>query len=166
MTEGARTVLSITAPLLAVALVALVPTLRRDPRGANRAARVRAGRLVLVAVAFHVLHAVEEYATGFPEKYPELLGLSPLPPGLFWIANGGLVLLWGWCALGIARGVRIAFLPVWFFVLAQLANAVAHPILAIVAGGYFPGLATSPVVGIVGLWLGVTLWRATASASR
>ena len=62
--------------------------------------------------------------------------------------------------------MRIAFLPVWFFVLAQLANAVAHPILAIVAGGYFPGLATSPVVGIVGLWLGVTLWRATASASR
>jgi hypothetical protein len=41
-------------------------------------------------------------------------------------------------------------------------NGVAHPLLSVATGGYFPGLFTSPVVGGIGLVLLSRLWKATA----
>ncbi len=41
-------------------------------------------------------------------------------------------------------------------------NGVVHPLLAVASGGYFPGLWSSPLVGIVG----VLLLRALGSFSR
>jgi protein-S-isoprenylcysteine O-methyltransferase Ste14 len=38
-----------------------------------------------------------------------------------------------------------------------MANAAAHPLLAMRVGGYFPGLLTAPLVGAVGIWLCVRL---------
>jgi len=37
--------------------------------------------------------------------------------------------------------------------MAALANGVAHPLLSVRVAGYFPGLITSPVLGIVGVLL-------------
>ena len=42
-----------------------------------------------------------------------------------------------------------------------MANGLAHPLLAIRAGGYFPGLATAPLVGVVGVMLFRRLLRIT-----
>lgn len=73
----------------------------------------------------------------------------------FWIA------VWVLCALGVRAGFRMAFFPVWFFAIAMIGNGVAHPALAVAARGYFPGLVTSPVVGVAGLLLGRALFRFT-----
>ena len=47
-----------------------------------------------------------------------------------------------------------ALIPIWFFAIGMSLNGVVHPLLALQAGGYFPGLASSPVVGLfeVMLW--------------
>jgi len=48
-----------------------------------------------------------------------------------------------------------------------MANAIAHPLLAVAAGGYFPGLVSSPFIGAAGVWLWVNLERSTrATAER
>lgn len=46
-----------------------------------------------------------------------------------------------------------ALFPLWFLAVASVSNAVLHPALAIADGGYFPGVLTSPVVGVAGLFL-------------
>jgi len=49
--------------------------------------------------------------------------------------------------------MRAALFPLWFLAIASLANGVAHPLLSVQAGRYFPGLFTSPLVGVAGLAL-------------
>jgi hypothetical protein len=56
---------------------------------------------------------------------------------------------------------RAAYFPIWFFALAAILNGVAHPLLAIRAGGYFPGLVTAPFLGVVGVWLCARLLAGT-----
>ena len=68
-------------------------------------------------------------------------------------ANGGT--WWILSAVALDLGHRAALVPIWFFAIAMLLNGVAHPLLALWAGGYFPGLITSPLSGLVG----VLLWR-------
>jgi len=48
---------------------------------------------------------------------------------------------------------RIAYFPVWFFVIGMAGNGVAHPAVAVAVNGYFPGLIISPIVGIIGVIL-------------
>jgi hypothetical protein len=43
-------------------------------------------------------------------------------------------------------------------------NGVAHPLLSVATGGYFPGLDTSPVIGI-GVALLSRLWKTTGITS-
>ena len=40
-------------------------------------------------------------------------------------------------------------------------NGIAHPALALAAGGYFPGLISSPVIGVAGVLLWRSLLRST-----
>jgi len=47
--------------------------------------------------------------------------------------------------------------PIWCFAIAAIVNGIAHPLLAVAARGYFPGLITSPVVGVVGVLLWIRL---------
>jgi len=37
--------------------------------------------------------------------------------------------------------------------IAGAANGVAHPLMSVAVGGYFPGLATSPLIGVLGVVL-------------
>jgi hypothetical protein len=41
-------------------------------------------------------------------------------------------------------------------------TGMAHPLMAAASGGYFPGLTTSPVIGVAGL----LLWSRLRSATR
>ncbi len=59
---------------------------------------------------------------------------------------------------------HLAFFPVWFFAIAAIVNGVAHPLPAVAARGYFPGLITSPVVGVVGVLLWLRLVAVTRSS--
>jgi hypothetical protein len=40
-------------------------------------------------------------------------------------------------------------------------NGIGHPLLAIAQAGYLPGLVSSPLVGVAGIWLWVRLRGAT-----
>ena len=61
----------------------------------------------------------------------------------------------------IARDRRIR-IAAWFLAIAGMFNGIAHPLLAVAAGGYFPGLASSPFIGAASVWL----WFRLRSATR
>ncbi len=58
--------------------------------------------------------------------------------------------------------MRWALVPIWFFSLGMALNGVAHSLLALRTGGYFPGLAGSPVVGV----FGILLWSRLLAFTR
>ena len=62
---------------------------------------------------------------------------------------------------GLARRWQVALFPLWFLGVAGVANGLFHPLLALDAGGYFPGLVTSLLVAAVGLLLLAQLARVT-----
>lgn len=146
-----------TAALWAAAFVALGLTWLRPLR--------KSGARVLwpfvIGLLFQAAHFLEENATGFRELFPARLGLAPWPSAFFLTFNLAWLAIWAISAVGLHTGSRAALFPVWFFALAAMANGVAHPVLAWLAGGYFPGLYTSPLLGIAGVWLLVKLIGST-----
>jgi hypothetical protein len=105
---------------------------------------------------------MEEFVTGFEQRFPALLGLPAWSERFFVAFNLVWLSLWILSAVGLQRGYRAALFPVWFFAIAAMANGIAHPLLAVVAKGYFPGLITSPVLGV----LGVLLWLSLLALTR
>jgi hypothetical protein len=146
-----------TAALDVAALVAVLLAVGRRP-GAELGPAARA--LVAGTVA-QAGHFAEELATGFHVRFPALLGLEAWPPSLFAGFNLAWLALWLAAAARLRRGGRAALFAGWFFALAAIGNGVAHPLLALVARGYFPGLLTAPLVGVLGIVVWRRLWRAT-----
>lgn len=60
----------------------------------------------------------------------------------------------------------LAALAAWFLAIAGMFNGIAHPLLAIAAGGYFPGLVNSPFIGVASVWFWLRLLRATRPRGR
>jgi len=151
--EELRSVLLGTAGLSVGAVVALFLTVTRGRIGAGPAALRASVRLAAFAVLLRSAHFAEELATGFHQRFPGLLGLAPwssrffISFNLFWLAAWGLG-LWG-----LATRHRSALFPLWFLAIAGIANGLAHPLFSVRIGDYFPGLFTSPFVGVVGLLL-------------
>jgi hypothetical protein len=139
------------------AVVALVLTVAR--RGDRPDAR--AARLLLVGTALQAVHFAEELATGFQVRFPALRGLPPWSDEFFVAFNVGWLAIWAVAARGLRRGVRAAYFPAWFFALAGIGNGLVHPACALLVGGYFPGLLSSPVVGGAGALLWARLWATT-----
>ncbi|MFQ5708650.1 MAG: hypothetical protein ACE5HO_14440 [bacterium] len=161
MNENLRSMLLGPSPLYAVAAVALILTLFRpaakpDPTVCNRFVH-----LFLLGIACQCLHFVEEFLTGFHIRLPSFLGLAPWPGEFFVTFNLAWIALWTVSAVGIHKHFQPAYFPVWFFSLSMIANAIFHPLLAIATSGYFPGLVTSPIVGIIGIVLTSRLWELT-----
>ena len=150
-----------TIPLDVLLLVALHRTLTRGPGPSDLAARRRLVRLFAAAIAVQGTHFAEEWAADFNLRYPELLGLRPWSIELWAGFNIAWLAIWCLCLVGLGRGWRPALFPAWFLALACLVNCAAHPLLALAAGGYFPGLWTSPVCGLVGVPFYVLLTRYT-----
>jgi hypothetical protein len=151
--EAARSWVVGTSALTALLLVAALLTVLRPLPSPAALGRRRLLVVGAVAVACQAAHAVEEWAAGFWEAFPRLLGLPPWGARTFLVFNLAWVLVWVLSLVGVKRGWRLAEWPLWFLGLALLANGVAHPLLSVLRGRYFPGLATSPVVGIAGLLL-------------
>lgn len=124
--------------------------------------RRRAWMALALASAVQAAHFAEEAATGFARLFPPVLGSRPWPEAIFVGFNLAWLVVWALSTLGLARGFRIALVPAWFLALAEVVNGVAHPLLAWRAGGYFPGLWTSPVALVAGLLLLRELARVTA----
>ncbi len=146
--------------LSAVAVVALVLTFTRAI-SENDLARHAAARSLALAVALQAAHFAEEATTGFHDRFPELLGLPAMPVPFFVLFNVAWLAAWTASVPGLRTGRPTAFFAAWFLALAGLLNSIAHPLLAVASGSYFPGLVTSPFIGVASALLWTRLRRAT-----
>lgn len=162
MGEELRSILLGTAGLSLAAMLALYLTVARGNLECGPEQLRSSCRLVLIGVLFQAAHFIEELATGFYERFPELLGLSAWSLEFFVVFNVSWLAAWILAALGVAARIHVALFPVWFLGIGCVANAVAHPLFSVLTGGYFPGLVTSPLVGVVG----VLILRRMARGSR
>ena len=161
MNESLRSIVTGTAALWVGAAVALLLTMLRRPVGGDLAGREQTARLFLLGLAVQCLHFLEEFITHFENRFPALLGLPPWPESFFVGFNLIWLSVWILSAIDLERGYRFALFPAWFFAIAAIVNGIAHPVLAVIAHGYFPGLVTSPVLGILGVLLWLRLLRLT-----
>ena len=122
----------------------------------------RTARIFLVLILAQAAHSVEEYAFRLydvllPARYVSSLFGVERQIG-FVLVNSALVLFGLWCWRARVRpGRRSARAFAWFWALLEIANGCGHLALAAIAGGYFPGLATAPLLLGVGGWLALTL---------
>lgn len=120
--------------------------------------------LAIAAIAVQVAHFGEELFKGFFTAFPQVLGLPPWSRPAFIVFNLAWVVLWLISVPAAVRGNRLAQWPLWFLALALLLNGIAHPVLAVQARGYFPGLVTSVAAFLAG---GVMLkWMVGVSGSQ
>ena len=144
--------------LLILGLVAIVAAyLARSRQYAeNRLAQRRtASKALAVATVVQCVHFSEEWATGFHVRFPALFGLEPLPLSLFVAFNLVWIVLWFASVKPLRSANKGAYFAAWFLALAGALNGIAHPLMAVSVGGYFPGLVTSPLIGVAGVYL----WR-------
>jgi hypothetical protein len=153
MSEELRSILMGTAGLSVAGVIALFLTLARGGVEASEAELRAAVRLSAVAVLFQAAHFAEELVTGFHLRFPVLLGLSPWSLGFFVTFNLFWLAVWGLSLWGLKARWQAALFPLWFLGLGCVANGLAHPAFSLRTGGYFPGLFTSPLVGVVGIFL-------------
>ena len=163
MNQSLQSELVGTAGLSVAAIVAAVLTVYRVPVTASADERRRTIAFFSAGLLVQALHFAEEYSTRFFERFPTLLGLLPWSPSFFVIFNMCCIAIWICAVFGLQAGYRWAFFPVWFFAIAAIANGIAHPLLSLRVGGYFPGLLTSPILGVVGILLWMRLIAATTS---
>lgn len=150
-----------TLGLDAAAIVALYLTLSRGNAEARSDQLRSAVHLVLLGVLLQAAHFAEELATGFYTRFPELLGLAGWSREFFVGFNLAWLAIWSLSAFGLSARVHAALFPIWFLGIGGVANAVAHPLFSLRTGGYFPGLITSPLVGIAGVLILQHLSRLT-----
>jgi hypothetical protein len=141
----------------------LLLTILRRPRGVDVAGREGTSRLFLLGLTAQSLHFMEEFVTHFPDRFPPLLGLPAWSDSFFVVFNLAWLSIWILSAVGLQKGRWFALFPLWLFAIASIANGIAHPLLAVAARGYFPGLFTSPLVGVLGVLLWLRLQALTAA---
>lgn len=154
MDEPLTSMLLGTAAIWAMAAAALWLTSSRPMPALPQPQRDGLLRLYLLAISLQCLHFLEEFLTGFQLRFPPLLGLQPWTAEFFVAFNVAWIALWSLCAAGVMKGIQAAYFSLWFLSLGLLVNAIAHPGLSLLTGGYFPGLLTAPFEG----WIGFLLW--------
>jgi Protein of unknown function with HXXEE motif len=118
----------------------------------------------LLLVAAQVAHAMEEYIFALYDVFPVVHAVSSLvgrDPGVGFIVLNSLVVSFGiWCYLiPIRSGWASARILMWLWVCLEFINGLAHPVLALRAGGYFPGVATAPLLFFLSIVLAACLVR-------
>ncbi len=145
------------------AFAALQLTQRRPSLTEFRMERVTASQALALATAVQSAHFAEEWATDFHARFPALLGLEPMPLSFFVVFNLTWIAIWI-ASVPLLRSARKpAFFAAWFLAIAGMLNGIAHPLMAVVSGGYFPGLISSPFIGLASIYLWQRLRGATSS---
>ena len=153
--------------VLGLAAIVAVRLAQRRSSPVEAAAERNAASTVLgFATAIQSAHFAEELVTGFHTRFPALLGLDPMPLSFFVAFNLAWIAIWIVSNPFLRLGKRPAFFAAWFLAIAGILNGVAHPMMAIASGGYFPGLITSPVIGLAGVILWQRLQKATSERVR
>lgn len=146
-----------------VAFAALQLALRRPSPAELTMERATASRALALATAAQIGHFAEEWATGFHVQFPALFGLEAMPLSFFVVFNLTWIVIWV-ASVPFLRSVRKpALFAAWFLAIAGMLNGVAHPVMAVASGGYFPGLLSSPLIGVAGVFLWKRLHSATTS---
>lgn len=146
------------------ALVALVLTRSRRSPPERETEHESAARALAIATAIQALHFSEEAITGFHDRLGATLGTPGMPFSLFVAFNLAWLGIWIVSVPGLRRGGAFPFFAAWFLAIAGMFNGIAHPLLAVAAGGeYFPGLLTSPLIAAAGVLLWIRLWRASVA---
>ena len=74
----------------------------------------------------------------------------------FLIFNVALVTFGLWCwAIPVRSAWRAARGLVWFWTILELGNGIGHTVMALSRGGYFPGVATAPLLLLFAVWLAI-----------
>jgi hypothetical protein len=89
-----------------------------------------------------------------------------MPLSFFVSFNLAWIAIWIVSIPYLRLGRKPAFFAAWFIAISGMLNGVAHPVMAITSGGYFPGLITSPIIGLAGVILWQRLQRATSEPAR
>ena len=111
--------------------------------------RIRSAFLALILA--QAAHSIEEcvfrlFDVLAPARFISSL-FSSDPQRGFVIGNIALVLFGVWCFVArVNRGLPGARGLVWFWALLELGNGISHSAFAIAREGYFPGVATAPVL--------------------
>lgn len=153
MNDELSSILPSVAILGGAGVIALLLFYTRSWAEESRRHTQGAVQIAVVAVLAQAAHFTEELVTGFHERFPALFGLPPMPLGFFVPFNLAWLIIWSLCVWGLAARRRAALFPLWFLGIGCIANGVAHPSFSALTGGYFPGLVTSPVVGVLGVLL-------------
>ena len=153
MNDELGSIIPSAAVLGSVGAMALFLTITRGWATGSGARSRGAGGVALVVVLVQAAHFGEELLTGFHVRFPALFGRAAIPLRFFVFFNLAWLGIWVLSAWGVAERWRAALFPLWFLGIASLVNGIAHPTLAALAGGYFPGLVTAPLLGVVGLIL-------------
>jgi len=115
----------------------------------------------LALMVAQAAHSIEEYIFRLfdvfaPARFVSGLVSTNLGVG-FAVANAALVLFGLWCYFARVRpGHPSGPVFVWWTVL-EFANGIGHSVLALSRGGYFPGVATAPVLLGVSAYLAFRL---------
>ena len=125
--------------------------------------RAAAARVLAFATAIQSGHFAEEWATDFHVRFPAMFGLDPMPLSFFVAFNLTWIAIWIASVPLLRSARRPAFFAAWFLAIAGMLNGVAHPIMAVASGGYFPGLISSPFIGLASICLWRKLRGATSS---
>ena len=115
--------------------------------------------LFLMLILSQIAHSVEEYVFRLwellaPARFLSGLFTDDLQAG-FAGFNIALCLFGLWCYVArVAPERRGATGLMWFWVLLEAGNGVGHSLFAILAGGYFPGVGTAPLLMLFAFLLG------------
>lgn len=148
------------------AFAALQLTLRRPSSTELTVERGAASQALAFATAIQSGHFVEEWATDFHARFPALFGLEPIPLSFFVAFNLTWIVIWIASVPFLRFAHKPAFFAAWFLAIAGMLNGVAHPLMSVASGGYFPGLISSPFVGLVSIYLWYRLHGATSNIQR
>lgn len=116
----------------------------------------------LLLILTQAAHSVEEYAFRLYEVFAParfLAGVLNDDPAFgFALGNAGLVLFGLWCyAARVRPDHPSAPLFAWSWAVLEFVNGIGHTALALSEGGYFPGVATAPLLLGASTYLGVAL---------
>ncbi|MBT8083292.1 MAG: HXXEE domain-containing protein [Gammaproteobacteria bacterium] len=120
--------------------------------------------MLALATAIQAGHFGEEWATDFHIRFPALFGLDPMPLSFFIAFNLIWIIVWIASVPLLRIGRKVAFFAAWFLAIAGVLNGLAHPLMAVASGGYFPGLISSPFIGLVSVLLWRRLYRASSGS--
>lgn len=143
------------------AFIALQLALRRPSALELAMERAAVSRALALVTAIQSGHFAEEWATDFHARFPALFGLEPMPLSFFVGFNLTWIVIWIAAVQMIRSGQKFAFFAAWFLAIAGMLNGVAHPLMAVASGGYFPGLVSSPFIGLAS----VVLWKRLQAAT-